>query len=115
PALFSTRRWRETAGRLMGSASASSRTERARAPSSSTMARRRGSPRASKGSPLGWDGAGSAATIGNTKVTDGGGGPQGASRLTSPPSPRFHVPRAPDSHEAGDRRAHRHRHLALDV
>ncbi len=52
PASRSSRRWRETAGRLMGSASASSCTERSpSACSISTIARRWGSPRASKGSP----------------------------------------------------------------
>src|SRR5687768_6950997 len=51
PAPFRSRRWRETAGRLIGSASASSWTDRSPAPSSSTMARRLGSPSASNGSP----------------------------------------------------------------
>src|SRR5262245_25707683 len=53
PACFSSRRWRETAGRLMGRVSAISRTERSPPPSSSTIARRCGSPSASKGSPAG--------------------------------------------------------------
>src|SRR5437868_65241 len=53
PASFSRRRWRDTAGRLIGSASASSRTDRSPEPNSSTIARRFGSPSASNGSPAG--------------------------------------------------------------
>src|SRR3954449_2963945 len=51
PASLSRRRWRETAGRLIGSASAICWTERSPAASSSTIARRLGSPSASNGSP----------------------------------------------------------------
>src|SRR2546429_4423740 len=54
PASLRSRRCRETAGRLIGSVSAISRTDRPPAPSSSTMARRLGSPSASKGSPARW-------------------------------------------------------------
>src|SRR2546423_15252163 len=52
PASLRSRRWRETAGLLMGSASAISRTVRPPEPSSSKIARRFGSPSASKGSPF---------------------------------------------------------------
>src|SRR5579859_7868106 len=52
PASLTRRRCRDTAGRLMGSVSAISRTDRPPCPSSSTMARRWGSPRASNGSPV---------------------------------------------------------------
>src|SRR5258708_4091397 len=51
PASFNSRKWRETAGRLIGRASAICCTERPPDPNSSTMARRFGSPSASKGSP----------------------------------------------------------------
>src|SRR6476660_3984621 len=50
PASFSRRRCRDTAGRLIGNASATSPTDRPPAASSSTMARRLGSPSASNGS-----------------------------------------------------------------
>src|ERR1035437_1466659 len=53
PARLRTRRWRETAGRLIGSTSAISCTERSPPPSSSTIVRRFGSPSASNGSPAG--------------------------------------------------------------
>ena len=52
PACLSSRRWRDTAGRLIGSSSASSCTERSPPRSCSTIARRCGSPSASNGSPL---------------------------------------------------------------
>lgn len=51
------RRCRDTAGRLIGSASAISFTGRSPAPSNSTIARRLASPSASKGSPCRADAA----------------------------------------------------------
>src|SRR5437870_964841 len=51
-ASFNSRRCKDTAGRLIGRSSASSPTVRPPEPSSSTMARRLESPRASNGSPL---------------------------------------------------------------
>src|SRR2546421_4740013 len=52
PASFNSRKCRDTAGRLIGRSSAISPTVRPPEPSSSTMARRLESPRASNGSPL---------------------------------------------------------------
>src|SRR3954471_18140605 len=51
PASLSSRRCRDTAGRLIGSASAISRTDRPPPASNSTMARRWGSPSADRAAP----------------------------------------------------------------
>src|SRR5262249_37972633 len=52
PAALSTRRWRETAGLLIGSAAAISTTGLSPAASSFRISRRFGSPSASNGSPI---------------------------------------------------------------
>ena len=68
PARFSSLRWRETAGRLIGSASASSWTDRPPEPSSSTIARRFGSPSASNGSPASVGGGAPIVGLGPTRA-----------------------------------------------